>query len=43
MNLEKMLNDKIKVLVDYFKASECFPGVDIGGGVAIFFPLGEEQ
>ena len=34
---EKMLNDKnISVLVDYHKASDCFPNVEIKGGVCYF-------
>ena len=34
---EIMLNDShIKVLVDYENANECFPGVDIAGGVCYF-------
>jgi hypothetical protein len=34
---EKMLNDnRISLLVDYPVASECFPGVDIAGGVSYF-------
>ena len=34
---EEMLNDKrIKKVVDYFDSGECFPGVDISGGVCYF-------
>lgn len=34
---EKMLTDKRLVkLVDYFDSTECFPGVDISGGVCYF-------
>ena len=34
---KSMLNDgHIRVLVDYENASECFPGVDIAGGVCYF-------
>ena len=32
-----MLNDKrVRTLVDYFNATDCFPGVDISGGVCYF-------
>lgn len=34
---DEMLNDKrIRVLVDYFDSQECFPGVDLSGGVCYF-------
>lgn len=34
---EEMLNDdRIQTLVDYANASECFPGVDLAGGVCYF-------
>jgi len=34
---EEMLNDKrICRLVDYFDSAECFPGVDISGGICYF-------
>lgn len=34
---DKMLNDKhISHLVDYFDSTECFPGVDLSGGVCFF-------
>lgn len=34
---EQMLHDRrIRVLIDYFDAEECFPGVDISGGVCYF-------
>lgn len=34
---EKMLNDQqIRKIIDYTNASECFPGVDIAGGVCYF-------
>jgi len=33
----KMLHDKrIKVLVDFFNSEECFPGIDLSGGVCYF-------
>ena len=32
-----MLNDnRIRTLVDYFDAAECFPGIDLSGGVCYF-------
>ena len=34
---DKMLTDsRIRVLVDYFDANDCFPGIDISGGVCYF-------
>lgn len=34
---DNMLNDKhISTLVDYFDSTECFPGVDLSGGVCYF-------
>jgi len=34
---EQMLNDKrVSKIVDYFDSRECFPGVDISGGVCFF-------
>lgn len=34
---EEMLNDKrLRKVVDYFDSGECFPGVDISGGVCYF-------
>lgn len=34
---EKMLNDhRIKVLVDFFDSNDCFPGIDLSGGVCYF-------
>lgn len=34
---DRMLHDRrIRVLTDYFNAEECFPGVDISGGVCYF-------
>lgn len=33
----EMVNDKhIKVISDYFNANECFPGIDLSGGVCYF-------
>jgi len=35
---KEMLNDEqIRKIVDYSDASECFPGVDIAGGICYFF------
>jgi site-specific DNA-methyltransferase (adenine-specific) len=32
-----MLNDKrLSKIIDYFDSTECFPGVDISGGVSYF-------
>ena len=34
---ESMLNDnRIKIIVDFFDSQECFPGVDLSGGVCYF-------
>lgn len=34
---EAMLNDhRIRVLYDYFNSEECFPGVDLSGGICYF-------
>lgn len=34
---EKMLNDqRIRHMTDYFDSTECFPGVDISGGICYF-------
>ncbi|MDY4160147.1 MAG: Eco57I restriction-modification methylase domain-containing protein [Prevotella sp.] len=34
---DKMLGDKhIRILVDYFDSTECFPGIDLSGGVCYF-------
>jgi site-specific DNA-methyltransferase (adenine-specific) len=34
---DEMLNDpRLSTIVDYFDANECFPGVDISGGVCYF-------
>lgn len=34
---EKMLNDpRIKTIVDYIDSNDCFPGVDINGGICYF-------
>ena len=34
---EEMLNDgRVRVLKDFFDASDCFPGIDISGGVCYF-------
>lgn len=34
---EAMIHDRrIKTLVDYFDATECFPGIDLSGGVCYF-------
>ena len=41
---EKMLNDKsVRVLVDYHKASDCFPNVEIKGGVCYFLWKHKQQ
>lgn len=34
---EKMITcGKIRILIDYFDATECFPGIDLSGGVCYF-------
>lgn len=34
---EEMLNDThLKILVDFFNSEECFPGIDLSGGVCYF-------
>ncbi len=34
---DSMLNDgRIRILVDFFDATDCFPGIDISGGVCYF-------
>jgi site-specific DNA-methyltransferase (adenine-specific) len=41
---ELMLNDnRIKVIVDYFDSQECFPGIDLSGGVCYFLWDKEHQ
>lgn len=41
---DKMLNDKhIRILHDYPNASECFPGVEIKGGVSYFLRNNDEE
>ena len=33
---EMLTDNRIEVLVDYFNSTECFPGVDLSGGVCYF-------
>ena len=41
---DKMLRDRhISILVDYFDSTECFPGIDLSGGVCYFLWKMEDE